>query len=95
MPFGAGQPWAPPLSLNLGIQHLGKRPGSVDNELNVPGRTLVNAGARYRVNLARMPATFRIQLNNLFDTYAWNVTGGGGFRWVPPRRANASLSVDF
>lgn len=88
-------PRFPSLSLNLGVQHLGKRPGSVDNELTVPGRTLVNAGARYRFELGRMPATLRIQVSNLFDTYAWNVTGGGGFRRVPPRRANASLSVDF
>jgi iron complex outermembrane receptor protein len=93
--FNYQLPWAPRLSLNLGVQHLGDRPGSADNELEVPGRTLINAGARFRFDLVRMPATLRFQLGNLFDTYAWNVTGGGGFRRVPPRRANASLSVDF
>jgi iron complex outermembrane receptor protein len=88
-------PSAPQLSVDLGIQHLGKRPGSVDNLLTVPGRTLVNLGGRYRFDLANFPATLRLQLTNLFDTYAWNVTGGGGFRRVFPRRANATLSVDF
>lgn len=88
-------PPAPELSLDLGIQHLGKRPGSVDNLLSVPGRTLVNLGGRYRFRLSDLPATLRLQLTNLFDDYAWNVTGGGGFRRVPPRRANATLSVDF
>ncbi len=88
-------PWTPRLSLNLGVQHLGKRPANVDNSLIVPGRTLVNLGTRYRFQLADFPATLRLQLTNLFNDYAWNVTGGGGFRRVPPRRANASLSVDF
>ena len=41
-------PFFPDLSVNLGIQYLGKRAGSVDNLLTVPGRTLVNAGSRYR-----------------------------------------------
>ena len=88
-------PWMPELSLNLGIQHLGKRAGSVDNLLNVPGRTLVNLGGRYRFDLMKRPASLRLQVSNLFDDYAWNVTGGGGFRRVSPRRAQATLSVDF
>lgn len=88
-------PPVPAMSLDLGIQHLGKRPGSVDNLLTVPGRTLVNVGARYRFRLTGVPATLRAQLTNLFNDYAWNVTGGGGFRRVPPRRVNATLSVDF
>ena len=88
-------PWLSDLSLNLGVQHLGKRAGSVDNELVIPGRTLVNLGGRYRFDLRRMPATLRLQLSNLFDKYAWDVTGGGGLRRVFPRRLNATLSVDF
>ncbi len=71
-------PWVPKLSLNLGVQHLGKRAGSVDNELAIPGRTLVNLGGRYRFELRELPATLRLQLSNLFDKYAWDVTGGGG-----------------
>jgi iron complex outermembrane receptor protein len=88
-------PWLPDLSLNLGVQHLGKRAGSVDNQLVIPGRTLVNLGGRYRFELRKLPATFRLQLSNLFNEYAWDVTGGGGLRRVFPRRANATLSVDF
>jgi iron complex outermembrane recepter protein len=88
-------PPMPDLSLNLGIQHLGKRAGSVDNELVIPGRTLVSLGGRYRFELSKLPATLRLQLNNLFNRYAWDVTGGGGLRRVFPRRVNATLSVDF
>ena len=88
-------PWMQQLSLNLGVQHLGERPGSVDNLLVVPGRTLVNMGGRYRFEVGQVPATLRLQLNNLFDKYAWDVNGGGGLRRVFPRRLNATLSVDF
>ena len=88
-------PFLPQLSVNLGIQHLGKRPGNVENTLMVPGRTLVDVGGRYRFAISRLPATFRLQVTNLFDEYAWNVTGGGGFRRVFPRRINGTVSVDF
>ena len=83
------------ISFDVGINHLGERPGSADNLLIVPARTLVDVGARYRVKMAGFPATLRLQITNLFDDYAWNVTGAGGFRRVPPRRVQTSLSVDF
>ena len=83
------------LSVNLGVNHLGKRAGSPDNELMVPGRTLVDLGGRYRFNVMKKSASLRVQVSNLFDDYAWNVTDGGGFRRVFPRRAEATLSVDF
>ena len=88
-------PGFPALSVDVGLNHLGDRPGSVDNRLTVPARTLVDLGARYRLRLARVPATLRVQVTNLLDDYAWNVTGAGGFRRVPPRRLQTSLAVDF
>ncbi|MDP9422334.1 MAG: TonB-dependent receptor [Pseudomonadota bacterium] len=88
-------PWDEKMSVNLGIQHLGKREGNTENTLTIPGRTLVNVGGRYRFQVARLPATLRLQLSNLFNDYAWNVTGSGALRRVPPRRLNATLSVDF
>ncbi len=88
-------PFAPAFSVNLGVNHLGERPGSADNLLIVPGRTIVELGGRYRFQLAKFPATFRLQVSNLLDDYAWNVTEFGGFRRVPPRRLQGTLSVDF
>jgi len=88
-------PWDQKLSVNLGIQYQGKSVGSPDNELVIPGRTLVNLGGRYRFELDKVPATLRLQVSNLFDNYAWNVFGSGGLKRVPPRRLDATLSVDF
>ena len=97
--FRANFDYRPPgfqaLSVDLGINYLGDRPGSTDNLLTVPGRTLIDLGARYRLKFSAFPATLRFQITNLFDDYAWNVTGSGGFRRVPPRRVQTSLAVDF
>jgi iron complex outermembrane receptor protein len=88
-------PFASPFSVNLGINHLGDRAGSPDNQLEVPGRTLVDLGGRYRFHLSKFPATLRLQLSNLFDAYAWDVTESGGFRRHRPRSLQADLSMDF
>ena len=88
-------PWDEKLSLNLGIQHLGKREGNTENTMTIPGRTRVNLGGRYRFQVAKLPATLRLQMHNLFNDYAWNVTGSGALRRAFPRRVNATLSVDF
>jgi iron complex outermembrane receptor protein len=88
-------PFAQALSVNLGINHLGKRAGSADNLLVVPGRTLVDLGGRYRFRLAAYPATLRLQATNLLDDFAWDVTDFGGFRRNRPRSIQADLSIDF
>ena len=88
-------PWEQRLSVNLGIQYLGEREGNTENTLTIAGRTQVNLGGRYRFELAKLPATLRLQIGNLFNDYAWNVTGSGALRRTFPRRFNATLSVDF
>jgi iron complex outermembrane receptor protein len=88
-------PFAPAFSINLGINYLGKRPASADNRLTVPHRTIVDLGGRYRFQLAKSPATLRLQVSNLLDDYAWDVTDFGGFRRNRPRSVQADLSVDF
>jgi iron complex outermembrane receptor protein len=88
-------PFARAFSVNLGINYLGKRPGSADNLLTVPARTIVDLGGRYRFSLGKAPATLRLQVSNLTNRYAWDVTDFGGFRRNRPRSLQADLSVDF
>ena len=88
-------PFAPAFSVNLGVNYLGKRPGSADNKLTVPARTTVDLGGRYRFRMAKSPATLRLQVTNLLNDYAWDVTDFGGFRRTRPRSVQADLSVDF
>ena len=69
-------------------QARGKRRQSADSAWPDPGQSRRPLPFR---DLAKLPATLRLQVSNLFDDYAWNVTGSGGFRRVFPRRANAHL----
>ncbi len=77
------------------MQFTGKRAVSPDNELVAPADLLVNVGSRYRFEMGKLPATLRLQLSNVFDEYSWIVFGSGGLKRTPPRRFDATLSVDF
>lgn len=83
------------LSVDLGINYTGARAARIDNALFIPERTIVDLGGRYRFKLARTPAVLRAQIANLTNTFGWNITGGGGFQFIPSRRFNLSLSADF
>lgn len=66
-----------------------------DNRLKAPGWTELNIGVRYSLNLFGAPATFRAQVLNLTNTYAWNVSSSGSFFPRPSRRLVTSLTADF
>lgn len=83
------------LSVDLGINYTGARAARIDNALFIPERAIVDLGGRYRFKLGRTPTVLRAQIANLTNTFGWNVTGGGGFQFIPSRRFNLSLSADF
>jgi hypothetical protein len=45
--------------------------------------------------VAKFPATLRLQVSNLTNRFAWDVTDFGGFRRNRPRSIQVDLSVDF
>ncbi|WP_439486694.1 hypothetical protein [Blastomonas fulva] len=82
-------------SVDLGINYTGDRAAQIDNSLFIPERATIDLGTRYRFKLGRSPAEVRAQIANLTNTFGWNVTGGGGFQFIPSRRFSLSLSADF
>jgi iron complex outermembrane recepter protein len=95
-------PFFDPLSVDLGITHLGGRIASArefaelgDRQLTTEAQTTVDIGARYRFNAGAAPATLRAQVTNLFDMYAWNVGANASFRFSDTRRFLLSLAVDI
>jgi iron complex outermembrane receptor protein len=83
------------LSVDLGINYTGERAARIDNSLFIPERAIIDLGTRYRFKLGQTPAVLRAQIANLTNVFGWNVTGGGGFQYIPSRRLNVSLSADF
>lgn len=83
------------LSVDLGINYTGDRAARIDNSLFIPERAIIDLGTRYRFKVGRTPAVLRAQIANLTNTFGWNVTGGGGFQYIPSRRFNLSLAMDF
>jgi iron complex outermembrane receptor protein len=83
------------LSLDFGIDHDGERIASADNAVRLPARTILRAGARYRFQIHRVNAQFRILLDNITDRFSWTLTNGGGFKVDVGRRVTGYLAVDL
>ncbi|MEM1191671.1 MAG: TonB-dependent receptor [Pseudomonadota bacterium] len=83
------------LSLDAGIAYTGDRVARLDNTLEIPKRTIIDLGARYRFQVAGAPALLRVQLGNLTNEFGWRVSSGGGFRYEPQRRLSMTLTVDY
>jgi len=82
-------------SIDLRVAREGKRTARADNSLDIPARTLVDIGARYRMTIGRVPATLRLHVRNVANVYGWRVFGGGGFAPVQGRRVLGSVTADF
>ncbi len=83
------------ISVDLGVSYAGRRAARIDNSLFIPERAIIDLGTRYRFTIGRTPAVLRAQVANLTNVFGWNVTGGGGFQFIPSRRLNISVSADF
>jgi iron complex outermembrane receptor protein len=85
----------PKWSLDTGVQHWGITPASIDNQVDNPPLTVANLGVRYRFRVANRPATLRLQVDNAFDHYIWNVGYTPGYNQYPPRAFLGYVTVDF
>lgn len=88
-------PGLPALSVDLAIEHSGRRYADAANHVRVPARSTVDLGARYRFRLGRLPAVLRVQATNLFNTYGWDVEGNNAFVYIPSRQVIARIAVDL
>jgi iron complex outermembrane recepter protein len=66
-----------------------------DRESVVPGYTLIDLGARYRMRFGKAPATMRVQALNITDEFAWTVFNSNSYVLTDGRRYTAMLFVDF
>lgn len=88
-------PFLPGLSVDLALSWYSKRPASRENLVWVDPYALIDIGARYRFKLGRSPATFRVQMQNVTNSFAWSIVGSNSYALMDKRRFTAFLAVDF
>ena len=89
-------PRYPALSADIAILHFGPYPASVDDVAQAPEGTLVALGGRYRFKILGAPATLRVQVQNLTNTYFWNLSFNSPvFFQYQPRAVFGYLTTDF
>lgn len=88
-------PSAPGLVLDVGVENVGPRVANTANTFKVPGSTVLNLGLRYRLRMAGRPATLRAQVNNVFDTYRWELVASNTYAYDRPREVSVRLTTEF
>jgi iron complex outermembrane receptor protein len=87
-------PHLPAWSVDVSVFHFSSAPGAVDDGMYVPQVTVFNPGARYQFKIAGAAATVRVQLQNVFNAYIWNIGNSPGFLQFAPRTYMVYLTVD-
>ena len=88
-------PWLPELAINGTASNYGQRAATLDNRYELPGRTLWDLGARWRLPMGSHPATLHAQVVNASDSFGWDLTDDGGFLPFPGRSYQAYLTIDL
>ncbi|HEY0646356.1 TonB-dependent receptor domain-containing protein [Phenylobacterium sp.] len=88
-------PFAERVSVNATVINLSKRETSSANNVQIPGRTTLDLGARYRFQVGEAPATLRVQVFNVFNKNGFRTNGSGVFTPLAQRRVQVTLAADF
>lgn len=88
-------PWLPSWSVDATLTSVGDRMASTDNRLEIPARTVLDLGARWRLHVGRAPATLRLQIGNVSDRFGWRTNTSGVFVTNAQRRYSVQLAADF
>jgi iron complex outermembrane receptor protein len=83
------------LQLTLNATHRSTRAADTRNLVELPARTLVDAGIRWRFDLGSRPALLRVQMLNVTNAFDWALVGSGSFQVNAPRQLTMFLTVDF
>lgn len=82
-------------SVDLAVANYGKRVASNDGLTVLPDYTVVDIGARYRMQVGGKPATLRLWVGNITDEFFWEVSASNSFGLSDGRRYSATLFVDI
>ena len=85
------------ISIDGQLDYLDRGYVNTRNQANIPPRTVINLGARYRFKVLDAPSTLRVRLQNVTNTFAWEYMGGNNYylAYIGRRRVTVSLATDF
>lgn len=88
------------LSVDVAITSIGKRaarstPLDDGRQLEVERLVSVNFGARYTFSVAGTAVAARVQIQNAFDQFSWEVNSSETLNYSPPRRGRLLLTAYF
>lgn len=84
-----------PLSFDVSVNSFGPQVGNAAGTLLAPGPEIIDVGMRYRFTIGATQALIRAQVNNVTNTYSWNVSSSGGFSYRPRRHGSVAFIADF
>jgi iron complex outermembrane receptor protein len=93
--------WSPPgltgLSFDLGVNHYGSEPATLDGVAVIPAFTTVDWDTRYEFQMAGQTASVKFAVMNMFNVRALRVLDAGtyGFNFNSGRRIDLRLIVDL
>lgn len=88
-------PKTPALSFDYALDWTSSRNANRAGTLAIPSRATVSLGMRYRMKISDRPVLVRALVNNVTNTFGWNVGESGGFTPNGTRRFTLSLSTDI
>ncbi len=87
----AGTGW----SVDLILEDLSRQIANTSNDIEVPGRSVMHLGGRYKFKMFGKPGTLRAQWSNVFDRYGWSAVSNGTYLYNAPRRFFAYVAMDL
>lgn len=84
------------IGLDTQLKHTASLYANRTNTLRTPTVTTADVGFRYNFRIRDVAATFRTQILNVTNQYAWKAdAASGSLAPTPPRRYNVRLAADF
>ena len=81
-------------SVDVTFFHAGATPSSINDAIYAPLANLLSFGGRYRFAIHGAPATLRVQVQNVTNTYVWVTGYNPGYYLMAPRSFFAYVTVD-
>ena len=77
------------------VENISARYADLLNKVRAPGYTTFSMGGRYVFKVQDNNVALRLQVQNLTDAYAWNISPTATFTPIDQRRFVVSLTADF